>query len=185
MTHNQKSNINEDTFKKAVLGASIVSMTDAQGTITFVNENFVKVSGYSSKELIGQNHRIINSGHHPKSFWVKMRKTIAKGDTWRDEVKNWAKDGSYYWVDTYVMPMLNAVGELEGFLSIRNDITARKVAEAEVIAANNTLRETLDFAKVGTAVLQIATSQVKVSKELATILEVPGFMEFEVSLKIS
>lgn len=182
MAHNMKSNINEDTFKKAVLGASIVSMTNAQGTITFVNENFVKISGYSSKELIGQNHRIINSGYHPKSFWVKMWKTIAKGDTWREEVKNKAKDGTYYWVDTYVMPTLNEAGELEGFLSIRNDITARKVAEAEVIATNNTLRETLDFAKIGTAALHIATGKVKVSKELATVLEVPDFQEFEMLL---
>lgn len=182
MTHNMKSKISEETFKKAVLGASIVSMTNAQGTITFVNDNFVQISGYSSNELIGQNHRIINSGHHPKSFWVKMWKTISRGDTWREEVKNKAKDGTYYWVDTYVMPMLNEAGELEGFLSIRNDITARKVAEAEVIAANNTLRETLDFAKIGTAALQIATGELKVSKELATVLEVPDPQEFKISL---
>ncbi len=112
-------------FQNAIYRSSIVSRADRTGIITFVNDNFVAISGYSEKELIGQNHRIINSGYHPKSFWVDMWKTIASGKVWRADVKNRAKDGSYYWVDTFVMPFLDETGQVTEFLSIRNDITYR------------------------------------------------------------
>lgn len=158
-------------FQHAIQGSSIVSMTDKHGVIKYVNENFVAISGYTKDELIGQNHRIINSQFHAKSFWVNMWKTISSGKTWRGEVKNKTKHGTYYWVDTFVMPFLDHEGKIHEFLSIRNDITERKKIEEELASANERARETLVFAKIGTAELETTTGVLKVSKELAEILE--------------
>ncbi len=116
-------------FKNAISGSSIVSRADRTGVITDVNENFVSISGYAKDELIGENHRKINSGYHPRSFWIEMWKTIARGDSWRAEVKNRSKDGSFYWVDTFVFPLKDKDGEVVEYLSIRNDITQRKLQE--------------------------------------------------------
>jgi PAS domain S-box-containing protein len=159
-------------FENAIQGSSIVSRADKAGTITYVNQNFVDISGYSVEELVGQNHRIINSSYHPKSFWVDMWKTIAAGQTWRAEVRNKAKNGSYYWVDTFVMPFLNPDGSVREFLSIRNDITKRKLAEEALERSNSSLSETLIFGKMGSATLMLQTMQLCVSKELYHLLDV-------------
>jgi len=128
-------------FQNAIYRSSIVSIADRRGDITFVNDNFVKISGYPREELIGQNHRIINSGYHHKSFWVDMWKTISNGEIWRKEVKNKAKDGSYYWVDTFVMPFLDSEGKVREYLSIRNDITERKRNEEKIVSLNISLAD--------------------------------------------
>ena len=109
--------------------AAIVAMTDVQGTITFVNSKFCEISGYSREELIGANHRMLRSGVHDTNFFRKMYRCIAKGDVWHGEICNRRKDGSHYWVDTTIVPHVNAAGKIDSYTAIRFDITARHDAE--------------------------------------------------------
>lgn len=110
--------------EKAQNSHSIVGITDVQGTITYANEKFIELSGYSEEELLGGNHRIVNSGEYDVAFWTHMYKTVSSGKVWfYPAIKNKAKDGSFYWVDTTIYPFMNEKGKPESYIAIRTDVT--------------------------------------------------------------
>lgn len=117
-------------IRYALDSAAIVAMTDVRGTVTFVNSKFCEISGYARDELIGNNHRMLHSGVHDKAFFRRMYRAIAGGQVWHGEICNRRKGGSNYWVDTTIVPHINAAGKVDSYTAIRFDITARHQAEA-------------------------------------------------------
>ncbi|MGE0200705.1 MAG: ATP-binding protein [Candidatus Melainabacteria bacterium] len=137
-----------EEIRQALDVSTIVAVTDVQGNISYVNDTFCEISGYTREEVLGQNHRILNAGYHPREFFENMWHTIARGGIWRGEVKNKAKNGGYYWVDSTIVPQLGADGKPKRYIAIRHDITALKeqeellhLAHDEVTAVNLRLTE--------------------------------------------
>lgn len=124
--------------------AAIVARTDLAGTITDVNEAFCRISGYPREELLGQNHRILNSGQHPPEFFREMWRCIGQGRTWRGDICNRRKDGSRYWVATTIIPLKNVKGQTYQYLAIRFDITQQKENETALQQHKKALEKALE-----------------------------------------
>ncbi|KAF0103836.1 MAG: hypothetical protein FD187_1528 [bacterium] len=150
---------------------SIVSITDAAGNITYVNDKFCQVSGYPRAELLGANHRIVNAGHHPPEFFQSMWQTIATGHIWRGEVKNRAKNGRPYWVQTTILPMLDEHGLPMRYISVRTEIShimelEEKVREANLILQSNVIERTRELEQAKLELERELADRVRTQAEL-------------------
>ncbi len=154
-----------ETIRHVLNRIAIVSVTDAQGRITYANEAFCRISGYDVSELLGQDHRIINSGYHPRSHFRQMYRTIRAGQIWRGEFRNRAKDGRIYWVDSHIVPVLDRKRRIRAYVALRIDITARKQIEQR-------LEQRIAMQQVLTRVLTTADTSRDIQHLLDHCLEV-------------
>ena len=162
---------------------ALVAITDARGRITHVNDNFCAISKYSRYELLGQDHRMINSGHHPKEFMADMWSTILQGKTWHGELKNRAKDGTFFWVETLIVPFLNEKGSPRQYIAIRMDVTGRQKEGAQDRTPGTHLASVLEQSPAVHYVLSgtgKAIVQEQVSPNIAKLL---GFTVTEASAR--
>ena len=153
----------------AIDSAAIVAHTDKTGIITYANDRFCEISGYSRSELIGSTHKIINSGHHPKEFFQKMWKMIGSGKTWYGEICNKRKNGTEYWMQTVITPIRNTSGEISIFLSMRIDITAAKNNQLALISTTNRMLEAQRVAKLGNITVDVNSQVEEMSEEVKHI----------------
>ncbi len=140
--------------RNALNNTALVSETDLEGKIVYVNDPFVKISKYTEKELLGQDHRIINSGYHPHSFFENLWSTISQGKVWKGEIRNRAKDGALYWVDTAIGPILDDEHKVMGYISIRFIITDRKQLEKSLKESNQELDQQAQRLKISNEELE-------------------------------
>ncbi len=150
---------------------SILSVADRRGRIIDANTGFCRISGYPREELLGMDHRILNSGTHDRSFWIEVWRTIGSGQSWRGEVCNRRKDGSLYWVDSTIVPHRGPDGRIEKYVSLRLDITAQKEAELRLQAATASLEEAQALTRMGSWSFDLTSGRIEWSKQLFALFE--------------
>ena len=149
---------------------AIVAITDVRGNITFANKKFCDISGYSEAELLGQNHRLLKTGHHDVEFWTEMYRTVSKGKVWHAEVCNKAKEGHLYWVDTTIVPFMNRNNKPESYIAIRTDITERKRVEETFARNHEQLELVIKNTNIGIWDWQVQTGEVVFNPRWAEII---------------
>jgi PAS domain S-box-containing protein len=169
VTEKYQANLSLSQTRHALESSALVSSTDRHGMITYANDIFCEVSGYSRAELIGKDHRMINSGLHDKSVFKDMWRTILAGNIWKGELRNKKKDGSYYWVTTSISPMENAQGEIESFLSVRFETTKLKVALSDLALSASRLVDAQRLGKVGSFSVDLSDGKDAMSDEAKRI----------------
>ncbi len=149
-------NSNLQNIRNALDSSAIVATTDPKGKIRYVNPKFIEISKYSESELIGADHRILNSGIHTKSFFTEMWRAISAGQRWEGDICNRSKDGQLYWVHTIIIPFINPENVIEEFVSIRWEITDKKDAEKELIETSRNLQSMLDASFEGLLIYDLS-----------------------------
>jgi PAS domain S-box-containing protein len=172
VTDEVDSRLYHKQIDKALNDATIYVETDKEGFITKVNSEFCKISGYSEQELIGQTHKIVNSGLHSDDVFKRLWQTISEGKVWTGTLKNRRKDGTHYYVKTLIAPILNASDEIQKYVAIRQDITESIETSSALTKANKILNETSAIAKVGGWELTVSTGELNWTDETFSILEV-------------
>ncbi len=148
------------SMMEAIDQHSIVSITNPAGAIVYANSMFSRISGYSSEELLGQNHRILKTSVQSDAYWSAMWKTISSGYPWRDVVCNRAKDGTAYWVDTVIAPFFNRDGQIEKYVSLRTDLTAIRTAQQTLASERSRLSNIIEGTRAGTWEWNVQTREV-------------------------
>ena len=159
-----------ETLLRSINTHYLVSVADAKGKIIDANPAFCRVSGFTLKELLGRDHRIVNSGVQDQSFWQDMWRTVTMGEVWSAEICNRAKDGHLYWVDSIIVPFLGDDGKVQRYVSIRTDITRSKRAAQEIEQQRSSLNNILEGTNAGTWECNVRTGQAKVNERWANIL---------------
>ncbi|MGY5143640.1 MAG: two-component system sensor histidine kinase NtrB [Candidatus Nitrosopumilus sp. bin_32a] len=162
----KKLNLDIENFDKIFSDHSIITITDLNGVIVYMNDKFCELSKYSEDELIGQNHRILKSDEHSDEFFTTMWDTITSGQIWKGEIKNRAKDGSYYWLKSTIIPVTDSKDNVTHFIAIRTDITKEKEIESKLLKTEAKLvKQNEDL----TSQVEIKSSNLVRSERLATI----------------
>ena len=152
----------EDWLRRGIDQHAIVAVTNVQGVITYANDRFCEISGYSRAELIGQTHRLLKSGAHPPGFFEDMWRTIGSGSVWHGTICNRTKTGDLYWVESTIVPLIGADNKPAGYLALRTDVTGLKLSE------ESTARLAHDYAEQA-AQLRDARSQLQIFFEQGPI----------------
>jgi PAS domain S-box-containing protein len=155
-----------EILMQAINTLAIVSITDSAGNITYANDMFSRISGYSKEELIGANHRIVHSDEQPSDYWDAMWKTISSGHVWRDVVCNRAKNGSRFWVDTVVAPFFDSRGQVSKYIAIRMDTT-------NIRQKNTLMQSVLANIPIGVSVMDADLNLVEANSKFRTLLDLP------------